>query len=226
MKKTTKIVIIGGKGTAVNIAEGILDAQERYNENLEFLGFAFDDKSLGNSINGFPILCKTTDVLNKFGKYSDVKFIFQMHHQNKMKERASLINSMNIPFGKWFTFVHPSAYIARSVKVGIGSVIFANCAVHSNTIIGNHTTLCALTTIGHDTIIGNNVFMATHVCVGSEVEIGNYLFFGQNATIKNSVKIEENNIIGLGASVVQNITGNKRTFIGTPAKPMDKSLSS
>lgn len=167
----TKVIIIGGKGTAVNIAEGICDANKRYGENVEFLGFAFDDEDYGDSINGYPILCKTYNAFNQYKGYDDVKFIFQMNHQNKMKERAELVKRYEIPPEKWFTFIHPSAFVAKSAKIGHGTVIFANCAVHSNTTIGNHCTLSALTTIGHDTVIGNHVFMATHVCVGSSVNM-------------------------------------------------------
>lgn len=38
-----KVVIIGGKGTAVVIAEQIYDAQIRFGKEIEVIGFAFDD---------------------------------------------------------------------------------------------------------------------------------------------------------------------------------------
>lgn len=214
----TKIIIIGGKGTAINIAEGIYDAEKRFGANIECLGFAFDDESFGEFINEFPLLCKTNDLINKYGKFDDVKFIFQMNHQEKMKERALLVKSYNIPNEKWFTFIHPSAYVSKSARIGHGSVIFANCAIHSNAIIGNHCTLSALTTIGHDTFLGNHIFMATHVCIGSSVHIKDYVFFGQNSTVSASVSINENNIIGLGASVIKNIDSTSKVLVGSPAK--------
>ena len=42
MKK--KVVVIGGKGTAVVIAEQIYDANVRFGVEIEVLGFAFDGK--------------------------------------------------------------------------------------------------------------------------------------------------------------------------------------
>lgn len=216
--ETTKIIILGGKGTAVNISEGIYDAQNRFGEKVEFLGFAFDDETFGDSINDFPVLCKTNEVFKKYSGYNDVKFIFQMNHQEKMKERALLLQSYNIPLEKWFTFIHPSAYVAKSARLGYGSVVFAHCAVHSNATIGNHCTLGANTTIGHDTIIEDNVFMATHVCIGSDVKVSRYTFFGQNTTVNGGVKINENNLIGLGANVIRNIGVSNSVFIGSPAK--------
>jgi hypothetical protein len=39
----TKVIVIGGKGTAVVVAEQIVDARTRYGVPIEFIGFAFDD---------------------------------------------------------------------------------------------------------------------------------------------------------------------------------------
>lgn len=213
-----KIVIFGGKGTAVNIAEGILDAQLNHGMQIEFLGFAFDDESLGNEINGFPILCKTTEAWEKYKEEEDVHFIFQMNHQNKMKERLSLIRSYGIPQERWFTFIHPLAYVAKSVKLGYGTVVFYGCAIHSNVTIGDHCTFSAITTVGHDTEIGDHVFTATHVCIGSSVKIGENIFFGQNSTVIGSVSIYKENLIGLGSIVVKDITETNKIFVGQPAK--------
>lgn len=50
-----KVIIIGGKGTAVVVAEQIIDASDRFGMNVEVMGFAFDDPSFGSEINGLPI---------------------------------------------------------------------------------------------------------------------------------------------------------------------------
>lgn len=220
-----KIIIIGGKGTAVNIAEGIVDAQEKYNHPVEFLGFAFDDELFGDQINGYPIVCRSEELYTRFGKYSDVSFIFQMNHQFKMYERSQLVASYNIPKEKWGTFIHPSAYVAKSVKIGYGSVVFAHCAIHSNVRIGNHCTFSALTTIGHDTQLNDHVFTATHVCIGSNVNIGECNFFGQNSTVTSMVNIARNNLIGLGASVINSLTEEGKIYVGSPTRIL-KSISS
>jgi hypothetical protein len=66
-----KVIILGGIGTAVNIAEQMIDARERFGLKDEFIGFAFDNESFGSTINGFPLLCKTYDAFAKFGKHNE-----------------------------------------------------------------------------------------------------------------------------------------------------------
>lgn len=214
----TKIIVLGGKGTAVNLAEGIYDADQRYNAPVEFLGFAFDDESFGDEISGFPVLCKTTELYERFGHLSDVKFIFQMYREDKMLERAQLIKSYQIPPEKYYTFVHPSSFVSKSVKLGVGNVVYAHCAVHSNTTIGNHNMFSAFTSIGHDCKIHNHVFTATHVCIGSDVELKDALFIGQNVGVRGGVSIEGGNIIGIGSNVVTDIKKTNGVYVGNPTK--------
>ena len=101
-----KVIIIGGKGTAVVLAEHIYDAQVKHGSDVEFLGFAFDDESFGNEIYGFPILSKTHEVYEKYKKYDDVKFMFQLYRADLLVERIGLLRSYRIPEERFYTFVH------------------------------------------------------------------------------------------------------------------------
>ena len=217
----TKIVIIGGKGTPVNIAEQIYDAQHKYNQDVEMLGFAFDDESFGDQINGFPILCKTYEAKEKFAKMKDVRFVFSLYRSDKIKERALLRDSYDIPLEKFYTFIHPTAFVSKSAKLGMGTVISSNCVINTNTVIGNHNTFNAACLVGHDTVIGDNNFFAAHTVIGSGLTIKNYVFTGLNSSLKNMITVEDNVIIGMAANVTKNINEDQ-IVVGNPAKPIEK----
>lgn len=72
-----KVVIIGGKGTAVVIAEQIYDAQTRFGRDIEVLGFAFDDPAYSAGINGWPVLCGTREAYAKYKDDESVKFVLR-----------------------------------------------------------------------------------------------------------------------------------------------------
>ena len=82
-----KVVIIGGKGTAVVIAEQIYDAQIRFGKEIEVIGFAFDDPAFLGGINGWPVLCGTKAAYEKFKDDADIKFVFAMYRSDLLKER-------------------------------------------------------------------------------------------------------------------------------------------
>lgn len=211
-----KVIIIGGKGSAVVIAEQLYDMQVKTGK-VEFLGFAFDDETMGDSINGFPLLCKTYDVYEKYKDDKDVKFIFQLYMNGLLAESIELLNSFNIPKERFYTFIHPSAMVSKSAIIGKGSSIMANTVINPNVIIGDHCTIHSNSLIGHDTKMGDYNFIAAHNAVGSSSEIGNCNFFGLNSSFNNYLKIGDFNFVGMGSNVIKDLKTHQKVY-GNPAK--------
>lgn len=212
-----KIIIMGGKGTAINIADQVVDAQLSYGENIEFLGYSIDDISLGEYINGYPILCSTKGLMDKFGCYSDIKFIFALYKPEKMKERVQLLKRYDIPLNKFCNFVHPSVYLSKTAIVGWGNVVLSHCSIHSNVQIGNYNIINSNVIVEHDTQIKNSNFIAASACVGSNVKLHNGVFIGLNSSIRENVCIQDYAFIGMGSNVLKDTNANTIVY-GNPAK--------
>ena len=215
--KPLKLVIIGGIGTAVNIAEQMKDAIDKWGLKDEFLGFAFDNPDFGPEINGYPLLCKSTEVWERYGKYDDVRFIYQLYRPDKLVERTQLLHSFNIPTERFYNFIHPLATVARSARLGFGNAVHANCVINSNAVLGHHNTLNSGALIGHDTTLGNNNFFAAQSMIGSNVKLGNCIFVGLNAAVNNQIELKDNIMVGMGSHVIKSLEGNQ-VVIGSPAK--------
>ena len=211
-----KIIIIGGKGTPIVIADQIYDAKQRYGMDIEVLGLALDDRTMGNEISGYPILCDIKDVYAKYKRFDDVKFVYQLYRPDVIRERTKILYDLNIPAEKWCNFIHPSAMVARSVKMGYGNVVLANCVINSNTTIGNFNTLNSGTVLEHDTVVGNNNFFAAQAMVGSMLEIGDMNFIGLNTTIKTGVRLGEGILVGQASNVTHSFERDE-TIFGNPA---------
>ena len=214
-----KIIVIGGKGTAVTVAEQMIDASERGAE-IEFLGFAFDEASFNGSINGLPILCGTKEVYSKYGSMNDVGFIFQMYRTDLMKDRVALKDSYGIPLEKYHTFVHPNAVVSRSVKLGKGCIVLAGSVIMPNAVLGNFNSVLSCCTIGHDTILGHHNIFATHVAMGSGCHIGDRNFFGMNCTINTRAVIADDCFVGMASNVIRDLPSLSKVK-GNPAKEYD-----
>lgn len=211
-----KIVIIGGRGTAIVIADQIYDAHQRYDMDVEVIGLALDDRSNGDSVSGYPILCDIKEVYEKFKNYHDVQFIYQLYRPDVLHERTQLLYSLNIPINKFYNFIHPSVMISKSAKIGNGNVILANAVINCNANIGNFNTINSGTLLGHDIKVGNNNYFAGHVCIGSGLIIGNENFFGLNTSVRNGIKIGNTNIFGMSSNVTKNVSDNNVLY-GNPA---------
>lgn len=216
-----KIIIIGGKGAAIVLADQIMHAVEYYNARYEVIGYCIDDQSLGDSINGVPVLCKLSQLASKFDHLEDVKYFFALYKPVCMEERVKLLKSMNLPISKFTNFIHPLAFVAPSATLGTGNVICSNVTVNCNAKIGNFNTLNGNVLFGHDSCLGNYNILAGSVTVSSEILIGNGNFFGLNSTIRDRIRIGDYNIVGM-ASVVLHDIDSRTTVVGSPAKIMKR----
>ena len=211
-----KIIFIGGRGTAIVIADQMADARDRFGADIEVLGLALDDHTSGDNISGYPILCDIKDVYEKYKRYDDVKFVYQLYRPDVIRERTKILYDLKIPVAKFATFIHPTVMLAKSARIGYGNVFLANTVINSNAIIGNFNTINSGTLLGHDIVIGNNNYFAGQVCVGSGLKIGNMNFIGLNTSIRNGISIGDGNVIGMASNITKDVTDDNVLY-GNPA---------
>ena len=214
-----KVIIIGGKSSAKLIADHIYDAKVKFNAKYEFLGFAFDEIAVNSEINGFPVLCNSSEVYQKYEKYKDVKFVFQMYRLDILLETIKLKDSLKIPNSRYLKFIHPSCMVARSAKIGAGTIILANSVVNSNATIGNFNTIVSNVTIGHDAKIGNYNLIATQSTIAN-ITMGDRNFIGINCSTNNYISIGDDCMVGMGSNLLKSIPSGTKCF-GNPAKAVD-----
>jgi sugar O-acyltransferase (sialic acid O-acetyltransferase NeuD family) len=210
-----KIIIFGGAGTSINIAEQMEDAAKNYGLKVELLGFANDDESLGGYINDYPVLCKTSEVKDKYD-HKDIGYIFSMYNIKKMKERIDLLNNFQIEKEKFYTFIHPSVYVSKTAKIGKGTVILSNSTIQNNVVIGDFNIINSNVVVEHNTCIQDYNFIAACSCIGANVIVGKGCFFGLHSSIREHIKIENYAVVGMASNVIKNIKQNE-IHCGNPA---------
>lgn len=117
--------------------------------------------------------------------------------------------------------IHPGSIISKDVDIGNGSVIMAGVVINTGTEIGKGCIINTSSSIDHDCNIGNY----SHISVGSHlsgsVSVGEKVWIGTGASVSNNVDICNECVIGAGAVVIRTIS-EKGTYIGVPAKKMNK----
>lgn len=123
---------------------------------------------------------------------------------------------------KYFSFIHPSAQIMdKSISVGEGSFIGANCILTTNIRMGNHVILNRGNHISHDCIIGDFFSAMPNSIVSGNVSIGNQVYLGANSSVKEKIFLSDNIKVGMG-SVVTKSLHKEGVYTGVPAKNIDK----
>lgn len=187
MKKKRLIIIgAGGHGRVVyDIAENC-----GYSE----IFFLDDSVPLSESVIG-----KSSDYV----KYIDSSVFFVAIANSKIRKK--LYEELCANRAQIVTLIHPSAVIAKSVKIELGTVIMPGAVINVDTIIGAGGIINTCASVDHDCVIRSfsHVSVGAHLC--GTVEIGNNVWIGAGATVVNNITICDNCTIGAGAVVTKNI---------------------
>ena len=119
--------------------------------------------------------------------------------------------------GELAILVHPSAVIAKDVKIGHGTVVMAGAIINPGTVIGRFAIINTGAIVDHDNIIEDNVQIAPGCNLAGKVICRRDCFVGTGATIIPHTVIGEGAYVAAGATVIRNVTPHT-LVAGCPAR--------
>jgi sugar O-acyltransferase (sialic acid O-acetyltransferase NeuD family) len=214
--KSKKVIIMGGGGNASVVGYAMLDVFHHGNTDLEFVGY-LNDRDNVSEIEGYPVIGGLRDIEALIKK--NYYFINTIGKIGFMKDRIDLLESLPIPDDRYVTFVHPTAYVAPNVELGVGCIIMPNVSISPGTKLGKCCRVMTNAFIGHNNVIGNYCFFAASSCTGSRLGIGNGVFVSLNATVRERLTIDDFSTVGMGAVLLSNV-GKSEIWVGNPARKL------
>jgi sugar O-acyltransferase (sialic acid O-acetyltransferase NeuD family) len=121
---------------------------------------------------------------------------------------------------KYFSFIHPTAIIGDTVKIGIGSFIGVYSVITTNITIGDHALLNRANHIGHDTQVGSYLSMMPGAIISGNCRIYDCVYIGTNASVRENISIHSLSTVGMNAAVVKPIE-QPGTYVGVPTKKIN-----
>ncbi len=193
------------------------------NSSFSFMIYKYMKESIGTNILAFvadskyikekefasiPIIDFTTLFQNYDNKIKLIMGIGYSQMANIREEKFKLCKENGFSFAN---YIHPSANIHSTVKLGEGNVIFENVDIQADAEIGNGNLFLAGAFFGHDSKAGDyNTFCVKSVVTGF-VEIRNHCFIGTLATMNNRIIIDDYSF--LGATVYASHGTQKNTIV-------------
>jgi acetyltransferase EpsM len=192
--------IIGANGHAKVIASILF-------EQGNAISGVWDDNSSMETMCGLPLNGNIT----AFSQLKSDQFIIAIGN-NKIRENiaAKLIHTKALT-------IHPTSAVAKSAKIGFGSVLMANTSVNADASIGKHVIINTNASVDHDCILGDFVHISPQVGLAGNVTVGEGTHIGIGAVVIQGIKIGKWVTVGAGAVVIKDVP-DYAVVVGNPAK--------
>ncbi|NGM63429.1 acetyltransferase [Sphingobacterium sp. SGG-5] len=205
-----RIAIVGSGHLGQQIAYHI------YQDTQDKVVAFFDDFQVkGTMMHGIPVIGGNDTVTAEYAKHTFDAVLIAVGY-NHMAFRKQIFENLsdNVPF---YTFIHSSVYMDKSVKIGKGSVIYPGCLIDQYVEIGDNVLMNVSGTVAHDSKIGNHCFLSPSVAIAGFVNMDEQCVVGINATIIDNISVAAQTQIGGGTVVIKSIE-QPGLYVGNPAR--------
>jgi len=175
-----RILVVGAGGHGRTILEAMRQA-ETSQTPLQAVGFVDDAPGLlGTLCDGLPVLGVTQDIVS-------IEHDAVIVGLGDNRKRKAVFESLSKEGVVMATVIHPSATVARTAQIGVGTYIGAQAV------------------IGVDAVVGDNVIITGTGCIGHHSRIESHAHIGPGVTTTRAVTIGEGVLLGAGATVLSDV---------------------
>lgn len=205
-----KAIIIGAGTYGQVYAEYLKDTKQ-----YDIIAFLDDDKSKHQlKINDIPVIGSVSK-LHDFDNRAEIAVFVPIGVNST---RIRILNFARKLLFKTPGFIHPTAQIHSTVRIGVSVYILPGTQIMPHTIIEDNVMISMGVNIAHHTRLGNGCFLSQGVNVGASIEIGVNAFLGIASTIMTGIKsVGKGTTIGAGAVIIRDVP-DYAVVVGNPGK--------
>lgn len=199
------LIIIGAGGHALNATD------VAWSTGFTIKHFV-DKNKKGSSLFGIKII-EDVAVLDAIKNYC----FFIAVGDNAVRARIYNELKAKYPTMSFATLIHPSAVIANGTKIGVGTIVMPNSAVHMASIVGKFCLLDSLTLLGHGSAMNDFSSLAPGVIICGAVKVGLRSAICAGTVVDGKVTIGDDTVVGAQSYVNRDLPSNQVAY-GVPAK--------
>jgi UDP-perosamine 4-acetyltransferase len=210
MSVPQKVLVVGaGKHAGV-----ILDILLLRAEQFQLVGMTDADPNLRRrTLLGVPVLGE--DTLWPDIRATGVQAAIVAVGDNRLRCRIAS-ELLHVGF-ELINAIHPTAILARDVRLGVGVTMMAGAVVNTGTTIGDGVIVNTAASVDHDCTIGRASHVAPGARLAGSVSVGEGVLIGIGSCVVPDITIGDWSTVGAGAVVIRDIPPCS-VAAGNPAK--------
>lgn len=208
-----EIIILGAGGTGREVMEFCEDIFS--DENYRIKGFLSDVLDV---LDGLDVPYPLLGTIKDYKIQEDDRFILAI---GDVAGRRKIAENILAQGGKFLTFIHPSAQVCRSAKIGQGVIIFPFAYVGANSNVGDFCFINLHAACGHDVKLGAFSELAPYSVVAGGCQTGEECFLALHAVVAPKVILGNRVVISQGSATQKNQPDDS-LVVGVPGKRLRK----
>jgi UDP-3-O-[3-hydroxymyristoyl] glucosamine N-acyltransferase len=205
-----KIIIVGTGAVAAELTSYIADHNNHVvaDEQISLIGYIDYAYNIEKYYKKYELTLPVLGDIDTYTIPNDTEVLIGVSDIHFKAEVIEKLLKRNVNFAN---FIHYSAILSTTIRMGVGNIIYPFCVIGPNVMIGDFNLVTSYSFISHDSTLGNNNFLSTAGIAG-RVQIGNMNFFGIRSTILPNITIGDINIIQAGMTVDKDIQSDSTIF--------------
>lgn len=119
--------------------------------------------------------------------------------------RNGIVEKLNARGAKYFSVVHPTAYVAEGSQIEDGCILAPFTFVGPGARVGKHVILNIYASVGHDALVGDCCGFSPYATVNGNVRLGSSVFLGTHATVAPGCTVGAHSKISSGVAVMRDV---------------------
>lgn len=203
-----KVIIIGAGGHAAEISDYLeySNSQNTPDSEVEIVGYLDDD------FDKYLHYCLKFPYLGSISEHQIVSNVHYIIGIANLVYRKKFVELFLERGAKFSSYIHPTASISSSAKIGEGVVIAPNVNLGPNAYVGDFSLVNSRVSLGHDSKVGKYNFLSPNVCFSGFTQVGDENLFGINSATIPGIKIGNRNKIMAGMTLDKNVGDSEVVF--------------
>ena len=209
---TKNMILVFGASGHSKVVIDLIEKESKY----KIFGLIDIEKNFGKDGLGYKVIGNDNDltkIITRNYIKGGVLAIGDNWKRSQLREKIL----KDIPNFKFYSCIHPEAYIAKDVEIGDGTVIMAGAIINSSSRISNHCILNTNSSLDHDSYMGDFSSLGPNSTTGGNVRIGSFSAISLGANVLNDIEIGAHSIVGAGSLILNNVSDFSIVY-GVPAK--------
>lgn len=204
-----QLIIIGAGGFGRELYEMLWDVFSP--ETYQVKGFLSADPV---DLRGWGIPHDVIGDPDGYVPESDDRFLLAI---GQMDVRKRLVEQLEGCGGRFESFIHPTARIAKTAKVANGAVIYPNAVVSNQSELSGHVHLNYFASVGHDCRLGRYCLLAPYATLNGNVRLDDEVYLSTHGTVAPGCRLGRRSKLSANSACMRDAPENTLVF-GVPGR--------